>query len=376
MGKNVSASSYTQSEHQCQDPVIDIPENLEVALRPEICIYKVLSAIRKINEAVYNPQVISIGPIHHGKPEFKDMEKQKLIYLKEFCRRVEGRTEKEVISDLSRIINECEGEIRHCYAETFTICSSEFVKMILVDAVFIIELFLRNYNGSEYENDFIIGQPSLKKVVYLDLALLENQLPYFILEKLYDSIIGKFQEKGSVAFHMLLCFFYELPPRNENLIYLRNKKVKHFPDWARYLLLNVSLLESTPSDSVKLVYNATKLSRAGVKFQVVEDSCSMLDLKFENGVLKMPVFEVYYDLECLMRNLMAFEQCHYPFRTYFYNYFVLMDHLINTAEDVELLVEAGIIVNWLGSNQVVADLINRLCQGLDENTSCYTGRQP
>ncbi|KAH9674624.1 hypothetical protein KPL70_018527 [Citrus sinensis] len=40
---------------------------------------------------------------------------------------------------------------------------------------------------------------------------------------------------------------------------------------------------------------------------------------------------------------MALEQCHCPQETLVSNYISLMDHLINTEEDVNLLVEAGII---------------------------------
>ena len=37
-----------------------------------------------------------------------------------------------------------------------------------------------------------------------------------------------------------------------------------------------------------------------------------------------------------------------------------MDILINSKEDVELLVEKGIIVHSLSSNEAVADMVNKL----------------
>ena len=55
---------------------------------------------------------------------------------------------------------------------------------------------------------------------------------------------------------------------------------------------------------------------------------------------------------------MALEQCHYPFETYICNYIVLLDFLIDTKEDVELLDQKKIIVNWLGSNKAVAIMVN------------------
>ena len=75
-------------------------------------------------------------------------------------------------------------------------------------------------------------------------------------------------------------------------------------------------------------------------------------------ILEIPSFTVQDATECVIRNLMALEQFHYPRKAYICNYIVLLDHLINTAEDVDLLVEKKVFVNWLGSNKAVATLIN------------------
>ena len=89
-------------------------------------------------------------------------------------------------------------------------------------------------------------------------------------------------------------------------------------------------------------------------------------------VLELQSFLVGDATECVIRNLMAFEQRHHPGETYICNYIVLLDHLINTAEDVDLLVEKKVLVNWLGNNKAVATLINKLCiQIVEGNQSCY-----
>ncbi|XP_030963872.1 uncharacterized protein LOC115985036 [Quercus lobata] len=76
--------------------------------------------------------------------------------------------------------------------------------------------------------------------------------------------------------------------------------------------------------------------------------------------------------EDLFRNIMALEQCHYPLKAYLCNYMVLLDHLINTSEDVELLADNGIIVNALGSYEVVATMVNRIAVEIVEENSCYS----
>ena len=54
---------------------------------PDCCIYKVPPKLRSLHEKAYTPQVVSIGPFHHGKKEFKVMEKHKLRYLQAFLDR-------------------------------------------------------------------------------------------------------------------------------------------------------------------------------------------------------------------------------------------------------------------------------------------------
>jgi hypothetical protein len=39
---------------------------------------------------------------------------------------------------------------------------------------------------------------------------------------------------------------------------------------------------------------------------------------------------------------------------------MVMDFLINTVKDVDLLVQKGILVNWLGNHEAVTTLVNNL----------------
>ena len=68
---------------------------------------------------------------------------------------------------------------------------------------------------------------------------------------------------------------------------------------------------------------------------------------------------------------MALEQCHYPFEAYICNYILLLDCLINSEEDVELLVDKSIIVNLLGNSEAIARMVNNLCLEIIETKSCY-----
>uniref|UniRef100_A0A7N2LE29 Uncharacterized protein n=2 Tax=Quercus lobata TaxID=97700 RepID=A0A7N2LE29_QUELO len=154
---------------------------------------------------------------------------------------------------------------------------------------------------------------------------------------------------------------------------------------------------------IETLYNAKKLDEAGVVFKRAEGRRRLLDINFKKSklteifpcftcswllhclpcldyfpclvntqtFLEVPCLEVHDETEGIFRSLMALELCHYPFKTYICNYIVLLDFLINTRDDVELLVERGIIVNKLGSNKAVASMVNKLGLEIEQNTSCY-----
>ncbi|KAK0608935.1 hypothetical protein LWI29_038389 [Acer saccharum] len=69
---------------------------------------------------------------------------------------------------------------------------------------------------------------------------------------------------------------------------------------------------------------------------------------------------------------MAFELFYYPIDTKLCHYADLMNRLIDTTEDVDLLVEKGIIVNHLGDAQSVVKMFNGICKDITLTPSPYT----
>ncbi|EEF48785.1 hypothetical protein RCOM_1575280 [Ricinus communis] len=86
-GSEPTANGESQREPSYSNLVSTIEEtlaDLDPPLSAECCIYKVPEKLRKVNEAAYTPQFVSIGPLHHGEKCLKKMEVQKLRYLKCF----------------------------------------------------------------------------------------------------------------------------------------------------------------------------------------------------------------------------------------------------------------------------------------------------
>ncbi|KAI5355001.1 hypothetical protein L3X38_007896 [Prunus dulcis] len=109
------------------------------------------------------------------------MEEHKKRYLQEFLCRT-----KVSLEDCIKKIRDQEVRLRSCYAETNGFSSDEFVRIILVDAAFIIELLLKhNFRTPRKENDRIFNKPVMFLDLMTDMQLLENQLPFFILEELF-----------------------------------------------------------------------------------------------------------------------------------------------------------------------------------------------
>lgn len=311
--------------------------------------------LRKVNEQAYSPKIISIGPFHHSDEKLQTMDMFKVRYLKSFMKRANLNLE-----NLGSTIMEMEEGINRCYAETsIGMVRDDFLKVILVDAVFILELIFRNVNGC-WENEDLLIMDQMDFIIY-DLVLLENQLPFFVLKKLFRLIYPKWSNSFSLI-DLTFKFFEQF---NVQKIPPKNVKIDHFTDLIR--IFQLPQLQSLPerkygSETVTLSYSATQLHEAGVKFQVNNSSKCLLDIKFDfkNGVLEMPCLEIYDQTEGLIRNVMAFEQYCFGEKTYLRDYYLFLDCLVNTTRDIDFLCDKGIIRNYLGDNKAATSLINKL----------------
>ncbi|XP_018824202.2 UPF0481 protein At3g47200-like [Juglans regia] len=285
-----------------------------------------------MNEEAYTPQVISTGPFHHDNKNFQILEKYKVRYLENFMRR--ARTNLE---NLVRIVKALETEIRQCYAETIELDSDEFVTMILLDAAFIIEYFLRDMFPVQWTNeDRTVIKPWITARMQLDFLLLENQLPFFILNDLYQLVLvtdSMYRPFIEVAFHYFGFLNTQNKPSDSNQF----NQIIHFVDLIRiFYLPPPDLSERQPDSRVEKIYCATKLAEAGLTFKKSESQC-YLKLKYhEGGVLEIPRFTIDNTTEIFARNLMALEQCHYPTQAYIIDYFLLLDFLCRTTLQISL----------------------------------------
>ncbi|URD97895.1 UPF0481 protein [Musa troglodytarum] len=105
-----------------------------------------------------------------------------------------------------------------------------------------------------------------------------------------------------------------------------------------------------PASLIPWIPSATQLMVAGIQFRMKTRAKSFLDITFQNGKLEIPQLVVDDQTNVLFKNLIAFEQCSQEAGTQITAYASLMDCIINTAADVELLQKDQIIINASGGN--------------------------
>jgi hypothetical protein len=333
----------------------------------ECCIYRVPEPLRNVNLEAYSPLLISIGPLNRQNIRLEAMEKEKLKYFKKLTER-DGMDKKKIIDILISIENQ-EERLRHCYSEKFNLIKSrDFVKMILLDAVFIIQFLLES---KDHDNDPKNFEPRMTFDIREDLVLLENQLPFFIIQEIYDQVNPPSQDGTTIPFlDLAKCHFGKHKFSQGAETSPSVKGSRHFTDLLRNLMLNGAIQRSYIFYPIKLKYSAVMLRKAGVKFQVTQDKC-LVNITFDKGVLTIPQLEVDHSFERLVRNIMALEQCCNPREAYVCSYIKFMDHLIDSAEDVGLLVRKGIILHGLGDDAAVSNMINHFCKNIGDNYTCF-----
>ncbi|KAG6718423.1 hypothetical protein I3842_04G148300 [Carya illinoinensis] len=265
---------------------------------PNRCIYKVPYHLRNLNRKSYTPQVISIGPLHHGNKNFQTMEKYKVKYLNAFASRVNMSIESLLV-----IVRNNKERIGQCYAETIELDSDEFVKMILLDATFIIEYFLRDMFPVQWtDEDRTVMKPWIIARMQLDFLLLENQLPFFILEELYQLVLVTNTIFYCPFIKVVFRYFHFLNTQLKSSDSHQFNGILHFVDLMRsFYLPPISLIEreSFRSYLYEEMYCASQLAEAGLIFKKSKSPCQ-LDLKFQDGVLEIPGFTLDKDTQTKM----------------------------------------------------------------------------
>ncbi|PKI78271.1 hypothetical protein CRG98_001329 [Punica granatum] len=334
----------------------DFSSSISIALVPE--------NIAKENRRAYIPEKLSIGPFHRGNRAFKNMEGQKKPNLEL----------ESTIDKCMKAVHELEHRAKRCYSD-IKLPGNEFEEMLLVDGSFIIELLIKYSNKSlRRRGDPIFGTPGKLFDLRCDMVLLENQIPMFVLQRLFQVVRAPEQCEQSLSDLLYRFFRNMIPGEPRNLREKFNDEAHHFLDLIHNCLIpTVSYpigtkpqdeTETIPSPAGKGIKPARELKRAGVKFKCRANNASLLDIDFKNGMLQIPPLVLNQSTERLFKNLVALEQTRCVNLPCVSSYVRLIHCLISSEKDEKLLEEVGIVTNLLDKDVRVSGLFRDICEGV------------
>ncbi|KAI3905972.1 hypothetical protein MKW98_022401 [Papaver atlanticum] len=363
---------------------------------PNSCIFKVPQKFRVQDEAAYKPEIIAIGPYNHiDKENPHSMEDHKTPFL--------HRQPSYTLPDLIKAVQEVKAQAIECYHDIrrdevcdddfvkMMILDDDFVEMMILDGCFILELLMRNADevARADKNDPIFSSAWIRSSLQHDLILLENQIPYVVLLKLYSLTLEETRkaQASDELNKLVIRFFKSMLPHvretrpgqavstaSQGSQTDSSAQPRHILDLLRMNLLPKTTQREKAGNSPSWEFTSciTDLKEGGVYLKRGEVSDGLLDIQFNNGNLEIPSFYIDENTYVLLRNMIAFEQCDGK-STQITSYVLLLDNLINSETDVKILCNEGIINNVLGKNKELAQKISGMCKGVSISNFCYDG---
>ncbi|KAK6944396.1 Protein of unknown function DUF247, plant [Dillenia turbinata] len=307
--------------------------------------FRVPALPRDVDNEAYTPKMISIGPFHRHCVELKSMEAQKHRLLDQLFQR----------------------EPRSATMKTLK-STDDFVWMMVLDGCFIVvilRLTEKRTNNKDEVNDPIFATHWMVPSIRHDLVMLENQLPLFVRQEVFD--LTKTKDDRRSIDYLGLQFFQPIRP-GDKTTFTREKVIP----WhllglfqSRFVLRHETFSDNSrkSENPHKGWLNWAKLIReAGIKIK--SKTGHLLDIVFEKNVLEIPTMFIYFNTGVVIRNLVAYEQSNRNVQPFFTCLVVFYNSLVDTCEDASFLREAGIIRHAQGSDQDVMKMINSLSRGV------------
>ncbi|XP_054780743.1 UPF0481 protein At3g47200-like [Prosopis cineraria] len=334
--------------------------------------------LRKPNDEAYSPKLVTIGPIHRGtKSHLLAMEEHKWRYMLSLLHRTQNPV--SALDKCGTAILGLDDAVRASYGGNIKYDPHELAKIMLLDGCFLLELLLRlsppelmsSFANDEihHGSDPIVQNQEFLFSVLTDLTLLENQIPFFVLKTLARILFPSVFTRDAdhlVSDLALSLFGYPL---------IHCSSVAHF----LHLLHLSSVVDE--GQKVKQAYQelrrcATRLRASGVTIRPAHGKIIRrfdFGFKFSKGVLEIPPLHIVDTTEIYLRNFIAWEQSRIGINRQFTSYALFFKGLICSLQDIELLVENGVIVKETKkSNEDLLEFFGTVTSGVDQMDSSYS----
>ncbi|CAJ2639829.1 unnamed protein product [Trifolium pratense] len=357
-------------------------------------IFNVPEELREANEDAYKPKHISIGPLHKGATRHLHlMEEPKWRYMREFLDR---KPEKDRSSE--NRLTECGVDILNL---NNVICASyggsnnnivqetnshEITKIMIVDGCFLLELLMKldDYinNPTTYNKDSILETEEKIISVLNDIAMLENQIPFVVLKRLFRKVFRdpcRIEDDHRVAEYVCKAFGYEFV-RNT---LVRSSGVAHILNLMHLFTVEQSSQDEGKKAKLELLRCATQLHASGVIIQGKSNSTNQnkhnlvdvfdFNICFNDCKLDIPPLYIKETTEVKWRNLIAWEQSKIGIPSKYTSYALFFNGLICCEHDIEFLNKKGVIINKMNkSNEDLLALFRTISKGAEQMDSSYS----
>ncbi|KAG6671170.1 hypothetical protein I3843_Q011600 [Carya illinoinensis] len=412
----IDQEAQTQSGSSRAERVKMFEEENGVRISKTPKIQKVIFLLRDHKEFVkyYEPRVVSLGPIHYGKEKYQLAEtfKRKLakVFVKSSGKTIEGLW--KAVEDQIEVLKKCfEEEVTKKYNDV------DLAWILVIDGCAILQYIDMAINDKF--KDFGIKNDSVA-FCQQDLFLLENQVPYGLLELLMisspkpvEDALRKSVDEFIKKNHQMVLMDKSSSPQPGK----PSENPTHLLDLLRSSLLstenaakkddktevnlptNQEAPKASNNEQATQSSNGTKmnpqrssdwqscrtvqeLKAAGIHVQRSKDNSLRgisfhINLQVYPGYLSLPPLIVDDSTGPKLLNLIAYEMC-LDFDNDFgiTSYVSFLDSLIDEANDVKELRKAHVLFNLLGSDEEVAKLFNEigtdLVPDLDEHKDVRT----
>ncbi|XP_009606219.1 putative UPF0481 protein At3g02645 [Nicotiana tomentosiformis] len=454
-----------------------LDEELEEITEVPVSIFNVPKTLMVSDPDSYVPQEAALGPYHYWRPELYEMERYKVAAAKRTQKQLQNLKFQNLVEHLIKL----ESRIRACYHKFLNFNGETLAWMMAVDASFLLE-FLHIYAAKEGKVLTTVsfsrmshlvdasGRKSAHNAILRDLAMLENQIPLFVLRKILElqfssleladdmlvsMLVGLCKElspfkmveifpevKVTESAHLLDFLYQTIVPKLElgtneitedhdqeqcnanqggknsfgksshmkqflneiwkilvklnrgpvhllkRIVFSKPMKVMFKLPWTllsnipglKILILPMKYLcfsqekpqenpENENSNNPPLVEeiaipSVSELSKAGVSIVATNGGITSISYDSKKMALHLPTVNLDVNTEVILRNLVAYEACNASGPLVFTRYTELMNGIIDTAEDVTLLRERGIVLNRLKSDDEVANLWNSMSKSV------------
>uniref|UniRef100_A0A0D9YAL5 Uncharacterized protein n=1 Tax=Oryza glumipatula TaxID=40148 RepID=A0A0D9YAL5_9ORYZ len=325
----------------------------------------------------------------------------RMVYLHDLLSRHaggDGTAAAVTASTLVAEVRPLEAQARACYSERPAgMDSDDFVRMLLLDGCFILEFFFKWY--TEQPADALCDVGWGLTLVAADLLLMENQIPFFVIERLYEAVAGVQGTRQSLLNLLAVMYIVDEEPIKwpsgdwdvHHLLHLYYECFvpnRSTPPRARRSARS-GRRAATTTRAPRAIPCATEMRHAGVKFVARRSrpapadageatTTTTYDVAFDDrgGVMEIPTILIDDARRPLLANLIAFEQSQGgEVAGLLSSYVALMSQLIVTARDVELLRRRGVVENLLDNDEEAARFFNRLgdIDPVDYDTQAFAG---